>query len=670
MNRIRFRRLAACVAAALPSLVGGPGLAQLPVAYDLRGVATAGGTVAWVSAVQNQGTAEDCWTFASATAMDSNLLMRGYLPTGSNAPQPEVSSWHLSTANGNPNQLDAALAFGNASNWGTSGEYPVLGYVTRGAGEWAIPSAPNPLTHVATFGGGPVSNNASVTPSNSFPASIADWDLNRPDSEFTPNPITSLLPPVNQPTAWRVTKMSILDQGFSNNVGLPAVSGTIAIGGTQYQTYSFTQGAADPQVQAVKQAILAGGAVTTFVNADYRAFSTLAPGASNSPTVNVQYVNPQIATGYSDHSVTIIGWDDTQPIASASGSTTGGWIVQNSWGTDGMGDAAGTTFGTFWASYDDAVIGRSGVASFELTPMSGWSQTVLQNELGPMESSSDFDVIGGAAYDQTGWIGSATGMAPIDASSVMSILTPAGDGWLGGLGLATQIGGVSVDVSIYEWDAALQSFGTLLATSTFANDSIGFFLGTLPAALFLEGGQSYAVQLDYEQGGAPVTGAAPVTIGGSGINGWLDGVTAGLSYYLDGGSWIDLNTLDFTSSSGPDAHGGILFLKGYLSTVPEIDPAGMASAMALAAGALSLLERRRGRQRVAASLPGSRPLATSATLSSSSSARSRRAFVASGVPRAARSGAISIRTRTSSSSAAAMISLASPGTASGRSAMA
>ena len=46
----------------------------LPSGYDLRSVAVDGGIQAWVSAIQNHGTAEDCWTFAPATAMDSNLL--------------------------------------------------------------------------------------------------------------------------------------------------------------------------------------------------------------------------------------------------------------------------------------------------------------------------------------------------------------------------------------------------------------------------------------------------------------------------------------------------------------------------------------------------------------------------------------------------------------------
>jgi hypothetical protein len=249
-----------------------------------------------VSSIQNQGTAEDCWTFASATAMDSNLLKSGLLPTGSAAPAPEVSSWHLSVANGNPNQLNPAEAFTNASNWGGL-EYMALGYTTRGAGQWTIPGSYNPTTHVTTFGGGPVSNTNAA---NVFPSQISNYTGN--DADFTPNPITPLLPPVNQPTASRVTNVAIFDQGFSNNVVLPSPSGTS--GG--YVQYTYSLGAADPQVQVVKSAILATGAVTTSMNTASTFIS--ASNAAGSPTLNTMYYhNTSNATGNSDHEVTIIG---------------------------------------------------------------------------------------------------------------------------------------------------------------------------------------------------------------------------------------------------------------------------------------------------------------------------------------------------------------------------
>lgn len=598
MRSIRPRLpFVAAVAPLLSLLACVRSAAQIPRHYDLRHVATRSGDVAWVSSIQNQGVAEDCWSFASATAMNSNLLMQGLIPTAHVAPSPAVSSWHLSTANGNPNQLDPAQAFSGRSsvtkgtNWGGF-EYQALGYVTRGSGEWTIPSSytlaawsPN----VTTFGGGPVLVQGDE---NAFPSGISTYE--GPIADFSPSPLTTLLPVVDQPTAWRVTNVSILDQGFSNNVHLPTVSGSVAIGGQQYFTYRFDQGANDPQVRAVKGAILAHGAVTTYMNAQYDAFT--ASGTSGT-TVTVDYVNPYAAPGNSDHSVTIIGWDDDRAITSVNGATTGAWLVQNSWGTDGMGDVAGTTDGTFWASYDDAVIGRSGVASYRLESMAGWSQNVLQNELGPMAYAANFEVIAGAAYDQVGWIGSPTGMGTVDASTVMSILNPGSTEVLAGLGLSTQVAGVDVLASIYDWNATTRSFGSLLRQATFSSDSIGFFLGDLPATTLL-GERSYAVVLAYSQNGSPLTRAAGVTIGFSGINGFADAasnvVDPGLSYYYDtgAGEWVDMNTIRHVSMSGPNAHGGVLFLKGYLSSVPEIDPAGLAGGLSAALAALALVEHR------------------------------------------------------------------------------
>ncbi|MFM7244508.1 MAG: hypothetical protein ACKO40_10105 [Planctomycetaceae bacterium] len=77
----------------------------LPAAYDLRAVGSGTSTVAWVPAIQDQGQFGDCWTFASATAMDSSLLKQGILAAAATPPGPVVWSWALSTANGAPESL-------------------------------------------------------------------------------------------------------------------------------------------------------------------------------------------------------------------------------------------------------------------------------------------------------------------------------------------------------------------------------------------------------------------------------------------------------------------------------------------------------------------------------------------------------------------------------------
>jgi hypothetical protein len=108
---------------------------------------------------------------------------------------------------------------------------------------------------------------------------------------------------------------------------------------------------------------------------------------STGPFTNV-YVSQSAATGNTDHEVTIIGWNDDFVVPASAGggvSGTGAWLVQNSWGTGSWCDtASGTNDGTFWASYNDAAIGRSGVAAFTMRPALAGQLPVLQNEVGPI----------------------------------------------------------------------------------------------------------------------------------------------------------------------------------------------------------------------------------------------------------------------------------------------
>ena len=527
----------------------------LPSGYDLRSVAVDGGIQAWVSAIQNQGTAEDCWTFASATAMDSNLLKSGILPSSSTPPPIIVSSWHLSTNNGAPDQLEAKAAFnGSISNWGGD-MYQALGYVTRGTGEWQIPNASQDVLSGLrykfrqTMGGGPVLD--AQYPLNPFPVSVTNW------SGYPPY-LGAILPVSSQSIPYRVTSMAFYDQGYSNNIDLPTSTGNVTFingNSTQtYPTYNFNLGAADPQVAAIKNAMIQNGAVTTFMNAEGY-FHTI----QGSPINTIQYFNNQTATAYSDHSVTIIGWNDfyTMTNPSTNATSTGAWLVQNSWGTSGFYNSDGT----FWASYNDAVIGRSGVSTFTLAPNAGYSTTVIQNELGPMDYSGYYD---GVANVNPVGIGAPTGMATRNENTVASILTPTADGQLLALGLVTQVADVVVQVGIY--DSWSNGPSNLLTSANFTLSDIGYSQVDLPNFLSLTASDSIVIQLTYldVETLEPVASAVPVTVGGSGLNGYTT-VNHGLSYYLNSNSeWKDLADVPYEAyyDDTPDITGGILFLKG------------------------------------------------------------------------------------------------------------
>lgn len=507
---------------------------SLPATYDLRSVLVVPGeTASWVAAVQDQGQFNDCWTFATATAIDSNLLMNGYFGASvSTPPTIQISSWHLSTANGFPESL-VGPNYGENGEYGWGGfEYQALGYMTRGSGAWAIPAVPpSAANHIGTMGGGVVLNSAN--PANAYPAIF--------DSS-TPANIGYLIPPAQQAVAFQARAVVMLDQGFSNNVALPAPT---TPGGYEYD---FTQGAADPQVARVKAAMQQYGAVTTSMNADYSYFSFADKGDS---TYTVNYVNPGQNPYNTDHEVTIIGWDDNYTVPGSS--TPGAWIVQNSWGKNYWTGTDRPNDGTFYVSYNDASIGRTGVSAFQMEATGNYGQTVLQNELGPM----------GYAYNYAD--GSAPmGMAAGHYHTVASVLTPHENGMLIALGVATQVANVGLTLEIFgDWGAGGPT--DLLLTQNFTLDEIGYQLLDLSSAIALLSENEIVIKLTYSE-----VGAASIVIGGSGLNGYLD-VPEGLSYFYDiaDSTWKDYADVTYEADEGfTDASGGIVFLKG-VTAVPE-----------------------------------------------------------------------------------------------------
>lgn len=556
-------------AAALMGLVCAAAHAQaLPISYDLRAVSVSGSAQSWISSIQDQGQFGDCWTFASAAAMDSNLLQQGILPPAATPPSPVVSSWALSTANGAPESLIGPGYGHGTGGWG-GWEFQAMAYVTRGQGTWAIPgTVSSSTTTVSQMGGGPLAITGTSS-SLAFPAVLTNGPL--------PANIGYLVPPTGQVPAFGTRRVALLDQGAPGNVALPAATGTVSIAGTAYATYLFDQGAADPQVQAVKQAIVANGAVTTSMNVVYDYFFQT---GTTAPYTNF-YVNQSTATGNTDHEVTIIGWDDQLVVPAPGGGVTGtgAWLVQNSWGTGfWCNTASGTSDGTFWASYNDAAIGRSGVASFTMRAALPDSLPVLQNEVGPLST----------AYSQYAAPTLPTGMAPlasgtIDGSgfvpsgTVASVLTAPQDCTLSAIGVASQMAGATVSANLYSQWLNGAPGGTLLASIADVPLAVGYAEVPLSAPLVLSANQLLVVELIYSD-----VAAVPVVVGPDVINFTNTGSTsvrAGLSYSMaTSGTWLDLATLKFKNESiaGATADGGILFAKGVVAVPEPTTPGGCA----------------------------------------------------------------------------------------------
>lgn len=447
--------------------------------------------------------------------MESSLLRQGLLPTATLPPPIQISSWHLAARNGAPEWLTVNNGEyqdpSGGHNWGGY-DWMAMGYVTRGRGDWAVPGAVAGSS-VERMGGGVVLNRSS--PLNNYPLeTIADSD-----------PLGPVLPAVSQQVAFQTRSVRFYEQATE--------------GRTQAQ-----------QLTAVKQAITTYGSVTTSMYVDNALFQT--DGTTGFTTY--RYTDGTS----SNHSVAVIGWDDNFVVPGAT--APGAFLIQNSWGTDWTPNGTGL----FYASYEDTVIGRSGVVAYELAAMGNSSEYVLQNELGPTEQSGTTSQIMGLEILDSALTGGTN-----DAASVLSIVDAT---TVTAIGFAAQTAGVEAELRFYSaWGA--NGPENLLGDSLFVSfDAVGYRLFDLSAPLALAAGSQLVVVVDFEDGAQSLisyTGAYDT-----------NPVADGLSYYFTGSEWVDFSGL------GDDA--GVFFLKGIVM-VPE--PGTIV--LLLAGGALVLVFRRR-----------------------------------------------------------------------------
>ncbi len=474
-----------------------PGFAQLPSQYNLRDV----NGLSFVTSVQNQGGIGTCWTWAGMQAVESDLFKQGLLPVTSQLQQPAISAWHMATANGNPEllewnpQKEDYEATNGGYNWGGN-TLDTIGYLTRGSGSWNSVGAVPGLT-TTEMGGGPVMIQTNAKNSYNLEATAQHLNLG------------PFVPPANQPMAYLPT--SIVDLDFKDRQTSAKASG-------------LSWDAAD-QVAAVKAAVEKYGAVYTTMY--------VPPNSNFTPYLGTDgwyhyYYN---GTAPINHAVAIVGWDNSLTFEGAP--SPGGYIVQNSWGTDWGGSGQGL----FYASYNDANIGKLGATAYQFSPMGRFSGLVLQNQVGPNFSTAP--AVGAMGLS---WIGNSHGN-----QEAVSVLTNNNtNSYLGGIGVIGQYGNQSIRISLYTGMSASGPIGLLPNEAISATlPAPGYFLFNLNPYLLNEN-QKIVVEVQYLNN---ALGGFVDSIPVEGIPDGLDG----LSYIWNGSRWEDL---------GPKSE--VFFLKGYL----------------------------------------------------------------------------------------------------------
>ena len=282
-------------------------------------------------------------------------------------------------------------------------------------------------------------------------------------------------------------------------------------------------------IDAIKNAVMNFGAMGTCYNAS-------GYGSRN-------HYQPDNTTEDPNHSVAIVGWDDSRWFSGAPGR--GGWLCKNSWGGNWNGD------GHLWISYYDkhaAHHPEMGAVSFRNVEQSVYTHVYY--------------------HDYHGWRDTLTAYG-----EAFNAFVAEGDDPLTAVSIITATDNVDYTVRIYDEFTGGQLSGEL-ATTSGSIAVTGYHTVDLDSPLPLPNGDDFYIYLQVSAGGLAIdrTSEIPVLLDSPAVTDGsvVSDAAPGESYYLDGTTWTDLEGYYlYDSSLGREVTGSANFcIKGFTS-VPE-----------------------------------------------------------------------------------------------------
>jgi len=302
----------------LPAGVG-RGQSAGDVALDLRAFPDGqGGTVNLTTECRSQcwGT---CWCHGTMSAIESNLLAsgNGFFAGSpwSEADDVDLSEYHLDKFNGanrrgEPgDETDAGSYPGQEPPWpGTNTDVPLADRTRDQGGGMPVHKGGDYKVVAAYLG------NLGAVNETPFTRVTSSSQTGRDQFGYA---------------------LDGIDPDPDHPAGFPITHEDYTVFMPRHVEWLTVDGSVEDKRTRIKEALVTGGAVATAVK--WNSYSDTTGDMCYTGTDDV------------DHSVTIIGWDDSRQVTRSGQTHTGAWLCHNSWGSTWgkYGD------GSFWVSYDD-----------------------------------------------------------------------------------------------------------------------------------------------------------------------------------------------------------------------------------------------------------------------------------------------------------------------------